>query len=97
MYSKSTKSKTPNDRRTLQQIHYAYEIGELSIPCIQLRCIGFDKELYSAIMHRNQLVNPRLLDTSRAKRTRNDVEKDSDVSVKERLHRSSRIDSIQKR
>jgi len=95
IYSKSTKSKTPNDGRTLQQIQHAYENGELSVPCVQLRCIGFDKELYSTVMHQNQPVNAWLPDTLRTKRTKDDLEKGSvSVSQKKPSVRSSRIHSI---
>ncbi|KAJ2928897.1 hypothetical protein H1R20_g8267, partial [Candolleomyces eurysporus] len=48
-YAKTTKEKT-KDTRSVEAILKAYDDGELSVPCVQLQCIGFDAELYQAMV-----------------------------------------------
>ncbi|KAG2023359.1 hypothetical protein CC2G_001021 [Coprinopsis cinerea AmutBmut pab1-1] len=48
-YAKTTKDKT-KDSRSVEAIMKAYETGELSVPCVMLQCIGFDENLYTALV-----------------------------------------------
>ena len=48
-YAKTTKEKT-KDTRSIEAILKAYDDGELLVPCVQLQCIGFDAELYQAMV-----------------------------------------------
>ena len=49
VYAKLTKDKT-KDARTLDDIVIAYENGDLRIPCVQLQCIGFDEDFFTALL-----------------------------------------------
>lgn len=48
-YAKTTISKT-KDSRPLEAVLKAYDEGQLSVPCVRLRCLGFDQELYKALV-----------------------------------------------
>ncbi|KAF5336827.1 hypothetical protein D9611_003287 [Ephemerocybe angulata] len=56
-YAKTTKEKT--NARSVSAILRAYETGELSVPCVQLQCIGFDQELYTAMVEMNASYTPK--------------------------------------
>ena len=51
MYAKLlTKDKT-KDTRTLEDILTAwYDNGDLLVPCVQLQCIGFDDNFFTALL-----------------------------------------------
>lgn len=49
MYAKLTKDKT-KDARTLEDILIAYDNGNLRVPCVQVQCIGFDDDFFSALL-----------------------------------------------
>lgn len=49
MYAKLTKDKT-KDARTLEDILIAYDNGDLRVPCVQVQCIGFDEEFFTALL-----------------------------------------------
>jgi len=49
VYAKLTKDKA-KDARTLESILTAYENGDLRVPCVQLQCIGFDDNFFTALL-----------------------------------------------
>ena len=49
VYAKLTKDKT-KDARTLEDILIAYDNGNLRVPCVQVQCIGFDDDFFSALL-----------------------------------------------
>jgi len=49
MYAKLTKDKT-KDARTLEDILIAYDNGNLRVPCVQVQCVGFDEDFFSALL-----------------------------------------------
>ena len=49
VYAKLTKDKT-KDARTLEDILIAYDNGNLRVPCVQVQCIGFDEEFFTALL-----------------------------------------------
>ena len=49
VYAKLTKDKT-KDTRTLEDILIAYDNGNLRVPCVQVQCIGFDEDFFSALL-----------------------------------------------
>ena len=49
VYAKLTKDKT-KDCRTLEDILIAYDNGNLRVPCVQVQCIGFDEDFFSALL-----------------------------------------------
>ncbi|KAF9056286.1 hypothetical protein BJ165DRAFT_1432397 [Panaeolus papilionaceus] len=48
MYSKVAKDKL-KDPRTVEEIEVAFERQELSVPCVVLQCVSFDREFYAAL------------------------------------------------
>lgn len=48
-YSATTKDKSKDDQRSASQIRAAYDDGSLFAPCVMLKCIGYDGELYRAL------------------------------------------------
>ena len=49
VYAKLTKDKT-KDARTLEDILVAYDNGNLRVPCVQVQCIGFDEDFFTALL-----------------------------------------------
>lgn len=49
VYAKLTKDKT-KDARTLEDILIAYDNGNLRVPCVQVQCIGFDEDFFTALL-----------------------------------------------
>ncbi|KAJ7293699.1 hypothetical protein C8J57DRAFT_1269697, partial [Mycena rebaudengoi] len=53
----------PRPQMSPSQIQAAYDSGALSVPCVRLRCVGFNKKLYTG------LLSPRRMTPSKRKRT----------------------------
>ncbi|TFK30556.1 hypothetical protein FA15DRAFT_662534 [Coprinopsis marcescibilis] len=86
-YAKTTKEKT-KDSRPSNAIIGAYDNGELRVPCVQLKCIGFDEELYSALVAEANASSPTNKSASSgsqpSKRALDDYEADIDSTRKRR-------------
>jgi len=48
-YAQTTQEKM-KDNRSVEDIFKAYDNGELAVPCVQIQCVGFDNELYQAMV-----------------------------------------------
>ncbi|TFK41039.1 hypothetical protein BDQ12DRAFT_733378 [Crucibulum laeve] len=64
-YAKVTQEKTEK-QRTAPQVLSAYKTGDISVPCVRLECIGFNTELYNALL----VANSPNCDVAQAKRIR---------------------------
>lgn len=50
-YCETTKERAKDARpRAVELIHSEYDDGQLRVPCVQVQCIGFDKELYAHLI-----------------------------------------------
>lgn len=47
-------------------IHAKYEDGEWSVPCVRLKCIGFDEKLYAGLVAAKATFSERKRDMSRS-------------------------------
>lgn len=57
IYVKLTKDKT-KDARTLEDIRAAYDSGDIRVPCVQLQCIGFDDNFFTALLSERDAESP---------------------------------------
>lgn len=53
MLAKHSKEKT-KDSRPYEEVFLAYDRGDMRVPCVQLQCLDFDFEFYTALVaHRH--------------------------------------------
>ncbi|EDR15034.1 uncharacterized protein LACBIDRAFT_300769 [Laccaria bicolor S238N-H82] len=85
-YVQTTKAKT-KDVRTLDAIMAAYDSGELLVPCVRLQCIGFDEQLFGALISKMATPSSKSTSAARTKRTREGNEGDESCERKKRTVR----------
>ncbi|KAH7931118.1 hypothetical protein BV22DRAFT_30458 [Leucogyrophana mollusca] len=56
-YCEATKRKN-KDSRSIEEIHHAYDIGELKVPCVLLTCLEFDEKFYFELKAKKAVTPP---------------------------------------
>lgn len=69
-YSATTKDKS-KDSRSETEVKAAYDNGKLRVPCVQLKCVGFDEALYNDLVQANSIPMPSSSNIGRGKRSHN--------------------------
>jgi hypothetical protein len=87
-YVKTTKAKT-KDIRTLDAIMAAYDNGEILVPCVRLQCIGFDEQLFGALISKMATPPSKSTSAARSKRTREGNGGDESYERKKRTVRQA--------
>jgi len=91
-YSETTVDRTINSLRTVAQTWAAYDSGVLRVPCVQLVCVGFNRELYMDLVKANGVSvsasSPCSLNSSKGKRRIDDDDGDDDcISPPRKSHK----------